>query len=153
MSNSKIIIASQAITIYKYKSIKKGNYLIVGDRSSSMVKVLCYKSEGRWFDPSWCLWIFHWHKILPIAQWSWGSAQPLTEMSTTSISWGQRRPVRKADNLSPSCAVVTQSGNLNPGTLWATRACNGTALPFLLNCQETSSMNLFFGLFIYIIIT
>ena len=19
-----------------------------------MVKVLCYKSEGRWFDPSWC---------------------------------------------------------------------------------------------------
>ena len=21
-----------------------------------MVKVLCYKSEGRWFDPSWCHW-------------------------------------------------------------------------------------------------
>jgi len=21
----------------------------------------------RWFDPSWCHWIFHWHKILPIA--------------------------------------------------------------------------------------
>ena len=28
-----------------------------GDRGSSVVKVLCYKSEGRWFDPSWC----HWH--------------------------------------------------------------------------------------------
>jgi hypothetical protein len=26
------------------------------------------------------------------------STQPLTEMSTRSISWGQRRPVRKADN-------------------------------------------------------
>jgi len=25
----------------------------------SVVKVLCYKSEGRWFDPSWCQWIFH----------------------------------------------------------------------------------------------
>jgi len=38
-------------------------------RDSTVVKVLCYKSEGRWFDPSWCLWIFHWHKILPIALW------------------------------------------------------------------------------------
>jgi len=28
-----------------------------------------------------------------------GSTQPLTETSTTSISWGYRRPVRKADNL------------------------------------------------------
>ena len=25
-----------------------------GDRCSTVVKVLCYKSEGRWFDPSWC---------------------------------------------------------------------------------------------------
>ena len=30
-----------------------------GDRGSAVVKVLCYKSEGRWFDPSWCQWIFH----------------------------------------------------------------------------------------------
>jgi hypothetical protein len=28
-----------------------------------------------------------------------GSTQPLTEMSTRSISLGKRRPVRKADNL------------------------------------------------------
>ena len=27
-----------------------------------MVKVLCYKSQGRWLDPSWYQWIFHWHK-------------------------------------------------------------------------------------------
>jgi len=27
----------------------------IGDRCSTVVKVLCYKSEGRWFDPSWCL--------------------------------------------------------------------------------------------------
>jgi len=25
--------------------------LFVGDRSGTMVKVLCYKSEGRWFSP------------------------------------------------------------------------------------------------------
>jgi len=43
-----------------------------GDRSGTVVKVLCYKSEGRWFDPSWCHWIFHWRKILPIALWPWG---------------------------------------------------------------------------------
>ena len=23
-----------------------------------MVKALCHKSEGRWFDPSWCYWKF-----------------------------------------------------------------------------------------------
>ena len=23
-------------------------------------------------NPSWCQWIFHWHKILPIAVWPWG---------------------------------------------------------------------------------
>ena len=43
-----------------------------GDRGSTVVKVLCYKSEGRWCDPSWSQWIFHWHKILLIALWPWG---------------------------------------------------------------------------------
>jgi len=28
------------------------------DRNSTVVKVLCYKSEGRCFDPSWCNWSF-----------------------------------------------------------------------------------------------
>ena len=31
---------------------------IFGDRGSTVVKVLCYKSEGRWFDPRWCHWNF-----------------------------------------------------------------------------------------------
>jgi len=62
-----------------------------------------------------------------------GSTQPLTEMSTRSISWGQRRPVRKADNLPPSCAVVTKSENLKVlEPSGPVQACNGTALPFLL---------------------
>jgi len=30
-----------------------------GDRGGTVVNVLCYKSEGRWLDPSWCQWIFH----------------------------------------------------------------------------------------------
>ena len=32
-----------------------------GDRGSTAVKVLCYKFVGRWFNPSWCHWIFLWH--------------------------------------------------------------------------------------------
>jgi hypothetical protein len=36
--------------------------IIIGDCSSTVVKVLCYKSEGHWFDPRWCHGIFHWHK-------------------------------------------------------------------------------------------
>jgi hypothetical protein len=31
---------------------------ISGDRGSTVVKVLRYKSEGRWFDPRWCHGIF-----------------------------------------------------------------------------------------------
>ena len=31
----------------------------VRDLGGNTNKVLCYKSEGRWFDPSWCQWIFH----------------------------------------------------------------------------------------------
>jgi hypothetical protein len=30
-----------------------------GDRGSTVVKVLRYKSEGRWFDSKWCHGIFH----------------------------------------------------------------------------------------------
>ena len=40
-----------------YKTILHAQ-LIAGDRGSAVVKVLCYKSEGRWFDPSWCHWNF-----------------------------------------------------------------------------------------------
>ena len=32
--------------------------VVYGDRGGTLVKVLCYKSEGRWFDPRWCHWNF-----------------------------------------------------------------------------------------------
>ena len=39
----------------QFWSAKLKKYTIwKGDRSGTVVKVLCYKSEGRWFDPSWC---------------------------------------------------------------------------------------------------
>jgi len=31
---------------------------LFGDRGGAVVKVLCYKSEGRWFHPRWCHWKF-----------------------------------------------------------------------------------------------
>ena len=60
-----------------------------------------------------------------------GSNQPLTEMSTRGISWGKKRPVLKADNLSTILCRCHESRNLNflepSGPL---QAYNGTALPF-----------------------
>jgi hypothetical protein len=53
-----------------------------------VVKVLCYKSEGRWFDPSWCHWNFSLTKNPSDRTMALGSTQPLTEMSTRNISWG-----------------------------------------------------------------
>jgi hypothetical protein len=38
----------------------------------TVVKVLCYKSEGRWFDSRWCHLEFFIDIILPIALWPWG---------------------------------------------------------------------------------
>ena len=37
-----------------------GGFKVKGDRGSTVVKMMCYKSEGRWFDPSWCHRNFHW---------------------------------------------------------------------------------------------
>ena len=42
-----------------------------------------------------------------------GSTQPLTEMRTRSASWGYKATGARMTNVQPSCAVVTQSGNLN----------------------------------------
>ena len=35
-----------------------GTHFCWGNRGNTVVKVLCYKSEGRWFVPSWCQWVF-----------------------------------------------------------------------------------------------
>ena len=65
-----------------------------------------------------------------MATWS---IQPLTEMSTRSISWGKGARCVGLITLPPSCAVVMKSGNLNfleaSGLL---QTCNDTALPFTL---------------------
>jgi hypothetical protein len=107
---------------YSYK-------LTAGDRSSTVVKVLCYKSEGRLFDPCWCQWIFHWHKILPIAPRPWGRLSLYQKWVPGVFLGGKGGGYVRLTTLPPSCAVVMRSGKLNflelSGPL---RACNGTAL-------------------------
>jgi hypothetical protein len=41
------------LTYYIFRSTFKQR-----DSGSTVVKVLCYKSEGRWFDSRWCHWNF-----------------------------------------------------------------------------------------------
>jgi len=51
----------------------------VKSRCGTVVKVLCYKSEGGWFDPSWCHWKFSLTKNPCDRTMGLGSTQPLTE--------------------------------------------------------------------------
>ena len=72
---------------------------------------------------------FHWHNPSDRTM-ALGSTQPLTEMSTRSISWGNGGRCVRLTILPPSCAVVMKSGNVNfldpSGPL---KACKGTSLP------------------------
>jgi hypothetical protein len=57
--------------------------------------------RSRVRDPMMC--IISIYLILPAALWSWGSTQPLTEMSTRNLPVGKGRPARKADKVSAIC--------------------------------------------------
>ena len=98
-----------------------------------MVKVLCYKSEGRWFDPSWCYCNFSLTKSFR-SYYGPGvdSAANRNEYQEYFLGVKSGRCVRLT-TLPLSCAVVMKSGNLNflepSGPL---QACNGTDLPLPL---------------------
>ena len=59
-----------------------------GDRGGKVVKVLSYKSVGRWTDPSWCHRKFFMTQIPSDRSMALGSTLTLTETSTRNISWG-----------------------------------------------------------------
>jgi len=93
-----------------------------GDSGITVVKVLCYKSEGRWFDPRWCHWIFHWHKIHPIAPWPWGRLSFLQEWLPGAFPGGKGgRCVKLTTYHHP----VPLSRNLGTLTSWNPLAPSG----------------------------
>jgi len=59
--------------------------------------------------------IFHWHNPSGHTV-ALGLTKPLTEMSTRHISWGLRRPVLRADNL--TTFMCRLSWNLGASTSW-----------------------------------
>ena len=63
-------------------------YVISGDRGITVVKVLCYKSESRCFNLSWCHWNFSLIYNPSDGTMALGSTQSLTKMSTRSIYCG-----------------------------------------------------------------
>jgi hypothetical protein len=80
---------------------------------------------------------FYWHNPFGPTM-ALGSTQPLTEMSTSYVSWGYRLMVCRADNL--RVPIVLKSGSLNlldpSGPL---QACNGIALPFTMFLQHINT--------------
>jgi hypothetical protein len=59
--------------------------------------------------------IFYWHNPSGRTM-ALGLTQPLTEISTRNISWGYRRPLRRADNL--TTLKYRLSWNLGASTSW-----------------------------------
>jgi hypothetical protein len=98
----------------------------LGHVVAQLVEALHYKLEGHGFDSRRCHWNFHWHNPSGCTV-ALGSTQPLTEMSTRSISWGGKggRYVGLTI-LPPSCANCLQIWETQPpATL---RACPGLQL-------------------------
>jgi hypothetical protein len=66
--------------------------------------------------PNGVIWIFLWYNLSARRAMALGSNRLLTEMSTRSISWGLRWPVRRADNLTTFMCKL--SWNLGASTSW-----------------------------------
>ena len=67
------LVGVQEVRWEKEGTVKAGDYSVsVGDRGDTVVKVLCYKSEGRWFQSQMVSLEFFIDIILPIALWPWG---------------------------------------------------------------------------------
>ena len=70
----------------------------LGHAMAQLVEALRYKPKTAGSIPDGVIGIFYRHNPSGRTM-ALGLTQPLTEMSARNISWRQRRPVRKADNL------------------------------------------------------
>ena len=71
--------------LFSYKFVT-GRVCQLGDRGSTVVKVLCTNRKVAGSIPDGVIEIFHWHNPSDRTM-TLGSTQPLTEMSTRSIYW------------------------------------------------------------------
>jgi len=67
----------------------------MADRTSKDVKVLCYKSEGRWFDPGKESLEFFIENVLPAGLCPLVRLSLQQEMSTRIFSYSLKRPLLK----------------------------------------------------------
>jgi hypothetical protein len=86
--------------------------LLLGHAVAKLVEALFYKPEGRGFDSRW-----HNPSGRTVAM---GLTQPLTEMSTRSMSWESRWPVRRTNNL--TTFMCRLSWNLGASNSWNPQA-------------------------------
>ena len=75
----------------------------------------------------------HNHSSLTIAQ---GLTQPLTETSTRNVSWGERRPVRRADNLTTFMCHL--SWNLRTSASWKPQGLSRPVMGFIIKSFQSS---------------
>jgi len=71
---------------------------ILGTAVAQLLKCCATNRKVAGSIPDGVIGIFHWHNPSDRTM-ALRSTQPLTEMSTRSISWGKKRPVRESDNL------------------------------------------------------
>ena len=110
------------------RTVPCGGYAV-----AQLVEALRHKSEGRWFDPSCCQCIFHWHNPSSRTM-ALGVDSASTETSTRNISWVVKAAGaygRQPYHL--PVPTVLESGSLNllePSR--PVQTCSETALPYLL---------------------
>ena len=114
-----------------------GTYFCWGTAVAQWLRCYATNHKVAGSIPDGVIGIFHWHNPSDRTT-ALGSTQPLTKMSTRSISWGKCGQCVRPRTLPPSIAVVMKSGNLiflePSGPL---QACNGTAYLFLLEAEST----------------
>jgi len=76
-------------------------------RGSTVVKVLCYKSEGRWIDSRWCHWKFFIDIIPAIAIWPWGQLSLQQKWVPGVFPGGKNGRCVRLTTLTPPWAIVT----------------------------------------------
>ena len=101
---------------YAHGIFNNNTILYWGSRWRSWLRHCATSQKVAGSIPDGVIEIFHWRNPSGCTM-ALRSTQPLTEMSTGNISWGLKRPVRRADNL--TTFLCRLSWNLGASTSWS----------------------------------